>query len=484
MKTTLRITLTMLFFCLIVCLSIAPAAFAETVAIDATNFPDDIFRNYISENFDKKEDGALSSEEIAAVTSIDCTSMSVSSAKGIEFFTELRGVYFMHNQLTALNTSSMPHLRELSCGDNQIKSLDLSNNTELTSLYCWGNQLTKLDVSRNPKLVHIHCGIYDNTNGSSGQLRGNMLTQLDLSNQPNLQYLSCHGNQLTSLDLSSNTKLRSFGCDYNQLTSLDLSANTQLESFICDWNPLNQIVLGNNENLYNFGVRGDQLTSIDISGLPNLQVLGCGDNRLTSIDLSHNPKLYRVHLYNNQLTELDVSRNPALLFLQCQHNGISELNVSNCPALVDLIENGRREVGIMLDKPYMCFTNDLEIDGEPNVYYRLETDLVLAQTGLTPSPWEIDETELILPTNLTTIEEEAFAAGAFTYVKLSENTTKIGPRAFADCPNLRYIYIPEATTSIDRYAFDNVYNLTIAGKDGSYAEFYAQKYGFKFEAVS
>ena len=96
----------------------------------------------------------------------------------------------------------------------------------------------------------------------------------------------------------------------------------------------------------------------------------------------------------------------------------------------------------------------------------------------------ISAPDFILPVDLTAIEEEAFTAGAFTHVKLSENTTKIGPRAFADCPNLRYIYIPEATTSIDRYAFDNVENLTIEGKDGSYAEFFAQKYGFKFEAVS
>ena len=83
--------------------------------------------------------------------------------------------------------------------------------------------------------------------------------------------------------------------------------------------------------------------------------------------------------------------------------------------------------------------------------------------------------DFILPANLTSIEEEAFAECAFTY---------IGPRAFADCPNLAYIYIPEATRRIDPNAFGKTNNLTIIGKDGSYAEFYAQKYGFTFEAVS
>ena len=88
--------------------------------------------------------------------------------------------------------------------------------------------------------------------------------------------------------------------------------------------------------------------------------------------------------------------------------------------------------------------------------------------------------DLILPSALTTIGEEAFTGGAFSFVKLSENTTTIGHLAFADCPNLKYIYIPKATTSIDRYAFAEMNGLTILGKTGSTAETYAQQRGFDF----
>ena len=45
------------------------------------------------------------------------------------------------------------------------------------------------------------------------------------------------------------------------------------------------------------------------------------------------------------------------------------------------------------------------------------------------------------------------------------------------------IYIPYGCTSIAMTAFDGVTGLTIYGYDGSYAEFYAGKNGFKFVAV-
>ena len=91
--------------------------------------------------------------------------------------------------------------------------------------------------------------------------------------------------------------------------------------------------------------------------------------------------------------------------------------------------------------------------------------------------------DFILPASLTTIEDEAFAGGAFRYVQLPEGVSVIRSRAFADCPNLTYIYIPEATGTIARDAFEGVTGLTILGRSGSYAEFYAQRNGIAFVAV-
>ena len=93
------------------------------------------------------------------------------------------------------------------------------------------------------------------------------------------------------------------------------------------------------------------------------------------------------------------------------------------------------------------------------------------------------EPDFVLPAALTEIGEEAFMGGAFTYVKLPENTDTIGKNAFANCPNLKYIYIPKDCLWIDRYAFTGVTGLTILGVDGSYAKTYASGKGFDFIAV-
>ena len=76
----------------------------------------------------------------------------------------------------------------------------------------------------------------------------------------------------------------------------------------------------------------------------------------------------------------------------------------------------------------------------------------------------------MIPTSVTRIEDEAFAGGGFTFVKLSDQTVSVGKRAFANCRNLRYVYIPAAITSIDSSAFDSEAELTILGEAGSAAE--------------
>lgn len=91
--------------------------------------------------------------------------------------------------------------------------------------------------------------------------------------------------------------------------------------------------------------------------------------------------------------------------------------------------------------------------------------------------------DFCLPVALETIEEAAFEGGAFAFVRLSDNTKSIGPRAFADCSNLAYIIIPESTETINSTAFDGVNGLTILGVPKSRAESFALEKGFSFVAI-
>jgi Leucine-rich repeat (LRR) protein len=121
----------------------------EGVKINATNFPDENFRNYLlSQDYGK--DGSLTEEEIKNITFLNVSWKSISNLKGIEYFTALK---------------------ELDCYNNQLTSLDVSKNTALTWLGCFNNQLTSLDVSKNTALTKLWCNnIYQGiSNGCTGK---------------------------------------------------------------------------------------------------------------------------------------------------------------------------------------------------------------------------------------------------------------------------------------------------------------------------
>lgn len=164
------------------------AAVQTYVPLNDKCFPNETFRKYL-EQFDKDDDGYLSTDEREAVTKIDVHAKSIDSLKGIELFLNLETLY---------------------CYNNNLTSLDVSKNEKLADLWCSQNNLTSLDVSKNPELKELWCS-------------DNNLTSLDVSKNIALQKLACSGNQLTSLDVSKNTNLTSLNCNQNRLTSLDVS---------------------------------------------------------------------------------------------------------------------------------------------------------------------------------------------------------------------------------------------------------------------
>ena len=91
------------------------------------------------------------------------------------------------------------------------------------------------------------------------------------------------------------------------------------------------------------------------------------------------------------------------------------------------------------------------------------------------------EKALTLPAGLTTIQESAFWGDSFTHVYLGENVATIGDYAFAWCTDLRYIYIPDATTSISEEAFVGDLRMTIGCHANSAAYRFAVAHGLKYE---
>ena len=89
---------------------------------------------------------------------------------------------------------------------------------------------------------------------------------------------------------------------------------------------------------------------------------------------------------------------------------------------------------------------------------------------------------LVLPEDLKTIDDEAFANDtSFDEVFVPDGCTSIGSYAFGGCTFMDSIYIPESVTYIADNAFEGTNSLRIYAKAGSYAEEYARD-RFRFTA--
>ena len=89
---------------------------------------------------------------------------------------------------------------------------------------------------------------------------------------------------------------------------------------------------------------------------------------------------------------------------------------------------------------------------------------------------------LALPVALRTVADSAFARTAADHVLLPAGATAIGPRAFADAPNLRFVTVPDSVNSIAPDAFEGCSLLTFFCSDSSAAAAYAEAHGFAHTA--
>jgi hypothetical protein len=150
------------------------------------------------------------------------------------------------NALTTLDVSKNTQLAVLVCDGNEISSLKLEN-TGLQSIDCSDMKLTTLEL-HCPNLVELTCDdnpqlkSIDTTGlpllsllscGNTG------LTTIDVSHNLLLNRLFCENNQLTTIALEANTELGSLQCFNNALTgTLDISKNLKMFAIQAQGNPL------------------------------------------------------------------------------------------------------------------------------------------------------------------------------------------------------------------------------------------------------
>jgi len=328
--------------------------------------PDSAFLNVLIESgVDINGDGLISQAEAEKIDYLHAVYTNIYDMMGIEAFINLEILYCSYNNISKLDMSHNPKLKELHCSDNKICELDLTMNQALEELGCSSVWLTDLNLSHNESLVEVRCGgkylksldvsrnlllkILDCQNGNLANLDlshnlaleriwigGNELSSLDLSNNLALKDISCQGNKLTSIDVSHLTSLETLECGSNFLTSLDVSANRNLRVLLAS-------------NYCGYPSETNNFESLDVSRNPKLTHLGCDALGLTTLDLSNNLQLLSLSCGYNLFESLDLTNNKSLLALKCSGNPLTSLDLSQNKVL-GTDQPGYCAYGITLDQ--------------------------------------------------------------------------------------------------------------------------------------
>ena len=292
------------------------------ISLTEANFPDVNLRSKVKD-FDTNGDGALSSEEIKAVTTIDIDGKKrwnyqemryeiISDLSGLEIFTSLVNLNCSNNALTALDITPFKLLEKLECSNNKLTTLDASSCPELVYLDCSRNNINSLNVISCKNLEYLDCG-------------DNKLSALDVHKLNALTYVDCRYNYIATLNTAQCSSLTTFFYLQNSLVSLDVSECTALTSLKCQ---------GYHDSL--FEERYCDLIALNVRGCTALQDLDCKYNSITKLEVINCATLISLDCSNNLLTSLDINGCTELITLNCSYNKLNTLDLSDCSSLTRL----------------------------------------------------------------------------------------------------------------------------------------------------
>ncbi len=234
---------------------------ADDIAIDETNFPDESFRSYISENYDTDKNGALSAEEIENAEELfiedsvydedDKVTTPQLDLTGINYLKNLKTINICSRNVINADISGIEALNYIGFSAGNVSGLVLGDMSSLEGCDIYNSDLTEISLIDCPNLVQ--CYFDDNPD----------LTKIEVKNAENLRMLGCRNDALESLKVENCAGLISVDCSNNKLTKLDITDCPLLSTLNCRDNMIAELDISqfNNiiEGLKNFdGMPGDE----------------------------------------------------------------------------------------------------------------------------------------------------------------------------------------------------------------------------------
>ena len=167
------------------------SALETKIALNAENFPDPAFRDYIANLFDVDKNGYLDQEECDDITEIEGSWWS--SLVGIAFFPNLKYLKIYNSSITELNLSKNKKLSYIFIGSSNLTELDLTSNVALSTLSIENNgDFQKLMLANNGALNYLWVG-------------GTGLTSLEWPNNNHVSYLDISETPMLAASLPDGT---------------------------------------------------------------------------------------------------------------------------------------------------------------------------------------------------------------------------------------------------------------------------------------
>ncbi len=221
-----------------VCMAFSASA-ADEIAIDEKTFPGEVFRDYVSKNFDADQNGVLSSEEIETAQSIQISYLDTHEyfledetpeidITGINNFPELTSLTIVESKVTNADISGLNKLTNLTLG-NSVAGLVIGDMKSLTYFSLSGAEISELVIDSFPELVQCYF-----TNNPA-------LTKLEVTNCESLCDITCCDASLESLKIENCPHLGVLDCMNNKLTSLDLSDCPAIDVLRCSGNMIDEL---------------------------------------------------------------------------------------------------------------------------------------------------------------------------------------------------------------------------------------------------
>ena len=361
----------------------------QGLAIDETNFPDEVFRAYVAERFDngvtepeEAGDGFLSDEELANVEAIYMWEAGVKDFTGIKYFTELKSLWSPYNPVTAIDLSNNTKLRYLAVDGWKLSELNLSGLTELLELHCSANEdLAKLDLSDCTKLKMLECFqtsveeldismcenlvevFLNGENTDDAQFIHRAYTEYDEENQMNITVSDVWCDADTEVITAPFTPIAinetnfpdpvfralvsaEFDDGAGEETGNGFLSKDEIERattiYISDENVKISDFTGIQvfTNLDYFFIQNMPVTELDLTSNKKLRILYAKSCNLSTLNISGLNKLETLSCSGNEnLTALDLTKCVNLKSMVVFGCSIATLDVSNCTYLIALYNN-------------------------------------------------------------------------------------------------------------------------------------------------